>query len=186
MELYLLRHAETEWSRLDRHTSTIDLSLTERGREQAAQLAKKIEGISFEEVYTSPMKRAVETCFLKGAIRDSDLVEWNYGEYEGLTSSEIAAKNPSWSLFEKGAPGGETVVQVEKRADRFLQKLFGKMGNIAIFSHGHFSRVLAARFLGLSAKEGRIFYLSVASLSVLGFEHEKSVVKLWNSSLLKS
>ena len=182
-ELYLCRHGETAWSLSGQHTGKTDIPLTDNGKKQAALLGKYLGKIHFEAVFSSPRIRALETC--KGAgfhdvTIDPDLQEWDYGDYEGLTSAEIKKLNPHWHLFTDGAPGGELPQEAGKRADRILQKLRAKKGPVLIFSHGHFSRVLAARWVGLNVNEARIFVLSPASTSILGFEREEPVIKLWN------
>ncbi len=178
-ELYLCRHGETEWTLSGKHTGKTDIGLTSRGKEQAAHLRKKLGKVPFEAVFSSPKKRALETSFSPCLI-DRDLEEWDYGNYEGKTSQEIHEKHPYWDLFEEGAPGGESPMQVAKRADVFLKKIQTYSGKVAIFSHGHFLRVLAARFLGLNPDFGRFLFLSVASLSILGQDRGKNVILLWN------
>jgi broad specificity phosphatase PhoE len=184
--VYLARHGETAWSLSGQHTGRTDLPLTERGERNARQLGKRLEGITFVKVFTSPLQRAARTCelagFGSGAEVLPDLVEWNYGEYEGRRTSEIHAERPDWLLFRDGCPGGETPAQVGERADGVVKKVRAVPGNVLLFSSGHFLRVLAARWLGLTAEAGRYFYLSTASVSVLGYEHELSqpVFRLWN------
>ena len=183
--IYLCRHGETDWTLSGQHTGTTDLALTETGKKQAASLKTKIQEVSFSLVLSSPMHRAMDTCLLSGFPHfqtDPDLAEWNYGDYEGMTTKEIQKKNPSWNLFSDGVPNGESLQDVSERADRLLQKLGAHKGNIALFSHGHFSRVIAARWLGLPAANGRLFTLSVASISILGFERLQPVIKLWNET----
>lgn len=179
-QLYLCRHGETEWTLSGQHTGTTDLSLTKKGQEQAALLRGQIAKVEFDAIFTSPKKRALETCKGLPHQKDPDLCEWNYGEYEGKTSEEIQKIRPGWNLFHDGAPGGETADDVGRRADAFLKKALSYSGNVAVFSHGHFLRVLAARYLGLEPKMGKIFNLSVASLSILGYERKQPVVLLWN------
>jgi probable phosphoglycerate mutase len=159
-----------------------DLPLTENGKRQAEQLKARLHHIDFGHVFTSPLHRARNTCMLCGyeATLDPDLVEWNYGQYEGKTTPEIRTKNPKWNLFAQGAPGGESPQDVEKRADRVLSKIRNLSGNILLFSSAHILRVLAARYLQLAASEGRYFLLSPASLSVLSQEHGTPVIALWN------
>src|SRR3989344_1618536 len=184
LEVYLCRHGETDWARFGKHTGRTDVPLTEHGKLESKQLAQRLRKVQWRQVVTSPLQRAAETCELAGlgkdAMRDPDAMEWDYGQYEGLTLTEICKKNASWDLFKDGAPGGESVQQISARADRLLQKLCAGPGNVALFSHGHFLHVLAARWLGLPAGQGLFFYLSVASLSILGFEHGRPVIKLWN------
>lgn len=184
--IYLARHGETEWSRSGQHTGLTDLPLTPRGEQEARDLGKRLAGRAFAKVFTSPLQRAARTCEIAGfgavAETDPDLVEWNYGKYEGLRSAEIHAEAPEWRLFRDGCPGGETPAQIGARADRVLNRARGVNGDVLIFSSGHFLRVFAARFLGLEVAGGRFFTLSTASVSVLGYENNSSqpVVQLWN------
>lgn len=182
--IFLCRHGETEWTRSGQHTSRTDLPLTARGRDQALWLKERLEEVAFQAVYASPMLRARETCegagFASKMVIELDAVEWDYGSLEGLKTMEIRQKESKWDLFLEGAPGGESPEQIAKRSDRLVEKFLKKGGNIALFSHGHFLRVFAARWLGLEVKEGRLFALSVASISVLGFEREQRVVHAWN------
>ncbi len=184
LQIYLCRHGETEWTLTGQHTSFSDISLSENGRKQAMLLQKKLRGISFHKVIVSPMARARETCKLAGfdhhKIIEPNAMEWNYGEYEGITTPQIWEKRPKWNIFNDGAPGGESPDEVEERADRFLKSLLRETGNILVFSHGHFSRVLAARWIGLEAEAGKYFSLSVASLSILSYEHDQRVIRHWN------
>lgn len=181
-EFYLCRHGETEWTLSGQHTGETDIPLTEKGRVQAANLRKRLKNIPFEKVFSSPRKRALATCEGLNPIVEPLAAEWDYGDYEGLTSAEIHKKNPKWDLFTDGAPGGESPEQIGKRADLLLDKISQYKGKIALFSHGHFLRVLAARYLGLEAKEARLFLLSVASVSILGTEKQQPVVSLWNET----
>ena len=186
--IYLARHGETAWSLSGQHTGVTDLPLTARGEQNARSLAGRLRGVSFTRVFTSPLQRARRTCELAGfggvADIDPDLVEWNYGEYEGVTTAEILAKRPGWQLFRDGCPGGESPAQIGSRADRVVARLRGIPGNILLFSSGHFLRVLTARWLGLEPGAGRYFVLSTASLSALGYEHDTSepVIRLWNDT----
>jgi broad specificity phosphatase PhoE len=186
--LHLIRHGETLWSLSGQHTSLTDLALTTRGREQALRLAARLSGRRFALVLTSPLLRAEQTCQLAGfggqAERDPDLVEWNYGAYEGLRSTEIRVTQPSWQLFRDGAPGGEAVADVSARADRVLARVRAVGGDALLFSSGHFSRVLAARWLGLSADHGRHLLLYPAALSELTYEHSlgEPAIRLWNDT----
>ena len=185
--IYLARHGETAWSRTGQHTGLTDLPLTERGEQEARELAMRLAGVSFAEVFTSPLQRAARTCEIAGfksAHRDADLVEWNYGKYEGRKTAEIHLECPDWQLFRDGCPGGETPAQVGARADRVLKRLRDAKGDVLVFSSGHFLRVLAARFLGLEPAAGKYFTLNTASLSVLGFENSSSqpVIRLWNET----
>ena len=183
---WLVRHGETEWSLTGRHTGLSDLPLTALGEESARDLAVRLRGISPARVYTSPLKRAARTCALAGfgdvAVTDPDLVEWDYGEYEGLTSREIRARQPGWALFRNGCPGGETLAGVGARADRVAQRLRGGDGNALVFSSGHFLRVLAARWLGEDPSAARHFVLGTAALCALGYDHDltEPVIRLWN------
>lgn len=179
-QLYLCRHGETEWALSGRHTGRTDISLTQKGREQTALLRKRLEGISFEKIFSSPLKRARESCAGLKVEADPNLMEFDYGEYEGLTTPEVHKINPNWSVFKDGAPGGESPAQVGTRADQFLKKVAQFEGKIAVFSHGHFLRILASRFLGLEPECAKLFCLSVASLSILGYERKQSAIVLWN------
>lgn len=185
LNIILCRHGETEWTLSGQHTSFTDISLTEEGKAQAHHLGQRLKKIQFESIYTSPLLRASETCSLAGfskrMVQEPDAVEWNYGGYEGMTSEEIEKKHPGWNIFLNGAPGGESPSEAAARADRLLSKLLSHKGNIALFSHGHFLRLLAIRWIGLDPSKGRLFALSVASLSILGFEKRQRVIKLWNS-----
>jgi probable phosphoglycerate mutase len=183
---YLARHGETAWSLSGRHTGLTDLPLTERGEQNARELGRRLEGLAFAKVFTSPLQRAAATCTLAGfgavAEGDHDLVEWDYGELEGLTSHEIRAHRPGWSLFRDGCPGGETLTAVAARADRVVQRVRDVSGNVLLFSSGHFLRVLAARWLDQDASAGRNFVLGTAALCALGYDHDRSepVIRLWN------
>ena len=185
--VYLARHGETAWSITGQHTGLTDLPLTGRGERNARRLGGRLRGLTFAKVFTSPLQRAARTCelagFRTGAEVDSDLVEWNYGQYEGRTSAGILAERPDWQLFRDGCPGGETPEQVGARADRVVTRLRAVPGNVLVFSSGHFLRVLAARWLGLEAGwAGCYFLLSTASLSAVGYEQNLSrpVIRLWN------
>ena len=183
---WLVRHGETDWSLTGRHTGLSDLPLTARGEESARDLAGRLREIGPVRVYASPLKRAARTCALAGfgdvAVTDPDLVEWDYGEYEGLTSREIRARQPGWALFRDGCPGGEALAGVGARADRVVQRLRDGEGNALVFSSGHFLRVLAARWLGEDASAGRHFVLGTAALCALGYDHDRTepVIRLWN------
>jgi broad specificity phosphatase PhoE len=183
-EVVLVRHGETEWSRSERHTGRTDLPLTDAGRREAGQLGRDLAGRSFALVLTSPLARAVDTCRLAGlgagAERRDDLMEWDYGRYEGRTRPEIRAEAPGWDLWRDGCQGGESAADVGRRADRVLAELHNVDGDAAVFAHGHLLRVLAARYLDMRPEAGRSFALSTATISVLGFEHEVPVVQLWN------
>jgi probable phosphoglycerate mutase len=182
VRIVLVRHGQTEWSASGRHTSTTDLPLTEEGRRAARALARSLAGRDFALVLTSPRRRARETCELAGLMCevDEDLAELDYGEYEGLTTKEIRAGRPGWSLWTDGAPGGETAEQVGARADRVIARALAAGGDVALFAHGHVLRVLAARWIELEARFGARFALDTASVSELGFERETRVVWKWN------
>jgi broad specificity phosphatase PhoE len=185
--LYVARHGETAWSLSGQHTGLTDLPLTPNGERNARRLGERLKGMTFAKVFTSPLRRAVRTCELAGfgdvAETDPDLVEWNYGQYEGLRSAEILAEHPDWQLFRDGCPRGESPAQVGERADRVVQRVRTVPGNVLLFSSGHFIRVLAARWLALDPEQaGKYFLLTTASLSALGYEHKLShpVIRLWN------
>jgi broad specificity phosphatase PhoE len=184
--IYLARHGETAWSLSGQHTGLTDLPLTDRGKRNARRLAERLKGMSFDKVFSSPLQRAIRTCELAGfgdrAEVDRDLLEWNYGEYEGRRTAEIHAERPDWELFRDGCPGGETPQQIGARADRVVKRIRVIQGNVLIFSSGHILRVLSARWLGLEPAGGKYLLLSTASLSALGYEHNLSqpVVQLWN------
>jgi broad specificity phosphatase PhoE len=185
--LFLIRHGETEWSLSGRHTGRTDIALTERGEEDAKALGNRLRTLPFSAVLTSPSRRARRTCELAGLAAateiDSDLSEWDYGDYEGLTSAEILEARLGWNLFLDGCPNGESPARVSDRADRVIAGLKEREGNIALFSHGHFGRALAARWIGSPVDLGRRFSLAPASLSVLDHEHQNAqepVVALWN------
>ena len=186
--VFLARHGETAWSLTGQHTGLTDLPLTERGERNAAHLGERLRGLKFAKVFTSPLQRAVRTCELAGfkssAEIDRDLVEWNYGDYEGRRTLEIRAERPGWQIFRDGCPGGESPEQVAARADRVVQRVRAIADDVLLFSSGHFSRVFAARWLGLEPAAGRFFTLDTASLSELGYERDLSapVIRLWNST----
>ncbi len=184
MSIFVVRHGETEWSASGKHTSRTDPPLTERGRERALALGSELAGHSFSLVLTSPLRRARETCELAGfgdvAEVCEDLREWDYGEYEGLTTPEIRAKNPEWVLWRDGCPGGETPDQVSRRADRALLRLRSGDGETLTFAHGHILRVLTARWLEMEAAAGARFALAAGAIGVLGFERETQVLSRWN------
>jgi len=184
--VYLARHGETEWSLSGQHTSFTDLPLTANGERNARALGERLRGISFVQVLTSPLQRARRTCELAGfgaqAEVDVDLVEWNYGCYEGKRTAEIRKERPDWFLFRDGCPGGETPDAVAARADRIVARLRLLDGDALVFSHGHFLRILGARWLGKPASDGRFLLLNTAALSILGYEHNRDepVLRLWN------
>jgi broad specificity phosphatase PhoE len=186
--IYLARHGETAWSLSGQHTGLTDLPLTERGERNARSLGDRLQGLVFAKVFTSPLQRAARTCELAGfggaALVDRDLVEWNYGDYEGRTTADIYQTRPDWELFRDGVPGGETLEQIGARADRVVGRVRAIQGDVLLFSSGHFLRVLTARWLGLEVGAGKYFPLSTASLSVLGHEHgiSEPAIRLWNDT----
>jgi broad specificity phosphatase PhoE len=187
--VYLARHGETAWTVTGQHTGMTDLPLTETGERNACRLGKRLEGIALAKVFTSPLQRATRTCELAGfgavAEFDCDLVEWNYGEYEGKTGVEIRATRPGWQLFRDGCPGGESPQQAACRADRVVNRVRAVDGNVLLFTSGHFIRVLACRWIGIEPTvNARSLMLSTASLSALGYEHNLSrpVIQLWNDT----
>jgi broad specificity phosphatase PhoE len=184
VEVVLARHGETEWSRSGKHTGRTDVPLTENGIRHAEALRARLEGRSFAAVFTSPMSRAAETCRLAGlgdaAQQRDELLEWDYGEYEGITTPEIRERRPGWLLWRDGCPGGETAAEVGARVDRLIAELRDLDGDAALFAHGHLLRVLGARWVELPPEAGAVLYLSTATLGVLGYEREVSVIRLWN------
>jgi broad specificity phosphatase PhoE len=185
-EAVLVRHAETEWSLDGRHTGRTDIPLTERGRDVAAGLPERLRAWSFDLVLVSPSTRARETCELAGLSADAqlrdDLLEWDYGDYEGLTTAEILAERPGWQLWRDGCPGGESATDVGVRADRVVAEIVWSHANVAVFSHGHMLRVLGARWVELDASVGGRLGLSTAALCVLGHERETPVIARWNDA----
>jgi broad specificity phosphatase PhoE len=186
---WLARHGETSWSLSGRHTGKTDVPLTERGEQDARRLGERLRGLRFVRVFTSPLARASRTCELAGfggvAASDPDLVEWDYGEYEGKTSAEILAARPGWLLFRDGCPGGESPEDVAARADRVVGRLRAAGGDVLVFSSGHFLRVLASRWIGEEAAFGRFLLLSTAALCALAYEHENAsepAIRLWNDT----
>jgi broad specificity phosphatase PhoE len=183
-ELWLVRHGETEWSRAGRHTSTTDLPLTEHGVEVTRDLAPRLEEVDFDQVLTSPRQRARTTAELvgrPGAEVDEDLVEWAYGDYEGVTTATIRETVPGWSVWTHPTPGGESADEVSDRLDRVVAKVREHTGRTLVFGHGHALRALTARWLGLPVAAGRHFRLDTSTLSVLGWERESAVLLRWNS-----
>lgn len=187
--VYLARHGETAWTLSRQHTGLTDLPLTERGERTARRLGERLKALNFTAVFTSPLQRAAQTCELAGfksvAEVDKDLVEWNYGQYEGRRTAEIRAERPDWELFRDGCPGGESPQEVGARADRVVKRVRAVPGNVLIFTSGHFMRVLATRWLGLEPSvNSKFFMLSTASLSAVGYEHDVSrpVIRLWNET----
>jgi broad specificity phosphatase PhoE len=187
VELWLARHGETEWSLSGQHTGTTDIPLTDRGRDAARALGEKLRGETFDLVLTSPLARARDTATLAGfgdgAVITPDLAEWNYGEYEGLTTEQIRERAPGWTVFADGCPGGEVAEQVGARVDRVIETVRALGGGRAIaFSHGHLLRVLGARWVGLGAADGSRFFLETATVSILGYDRETAVIQQWNAS----
>jgi broad specificity phosphatase PhoE len=187
--VYLARHGETEWTLSGQYTGLTDLLLTERGERNARRLEERLRGLSFAKVFTSPLQRAKRTCELAGfgsaAEIDQDLIEWNYGDYEGCHSADVHREHPDWELFRDGCPGGESPAQAAARADRVVSRLRAVPGDVLLFSSGHFIRVLATRWIGLEVTaNARRFMLSTASLSAVGYEKELSrpVIRLWNDT----
>lgn len=187
-EIYLVRHGETAWSVTGRHTGATDLALSGRGEEQARGLQARLGRQGFAHVFSSPLQRARLTCELAGfathALLDPELVEWNYGEYEGLTTEEIRRAAPGWVLFRDGCPGGESVSQLSARADRMISRLRALQGRVLVFSSGHLLRALTARWLGLPLDIGRALLLEPAAVCVLGYDHggADSAIRLWNDA----
>ncbi len=185
-QVFIARHGETEWSLSGQHTGLTDLPLTPRGERNARQLCPRLAGIAFDCVFTSPLQRARRTCELAGfgprATVDPDLVEWNYGAYEGRTTAEIRSERPGWEIFRDGCPGGESVSEIAARADRVVARLRGVGGNVLLFSSGHFLRVFAPRWCGLDANLGAILHLDTATVSMVGYHHNlgEPAIHLWN------
>ena len=184
--VYLARHGETEWTVAGKHTGRTDIPLTARGEEDGRKLGARLAGFSFARVWTSPAVRARRTCELAGygavAQPEPDLWEWDYGEYEGLTSAAIRSARPGWRLFTDGCPRGESPADVAARADRVIERVRAAGGDALLYSSGHISRVLAARWLGLDASAGGLFTLGTGALCILGYDHDMSepVIRLWN------
>jgi broad specificity phosphatase PhoE len=184
--VYLARHGNTAWTHSGQHTGLTDLPLTPDGERNAVRLGERLKGLTFAKVFTSSLQRAARTCELAGfgaaAETEGDLVEWNYGKYEGLTSSQILKQRPDWDLFRDGCPGGESPQQIGERAYRVVQRIRSVTGDVLLFSSGHFMRVLTACWLGVGPAGGRFFLLSPASLSALSYEHNLSrpAVRLWD------
>ena len=184
--VYLARHGDTAWTQSGQHTGRTDLPLTPNGERNALRLGERLKDMTFAKVFTSPLQRAARTCELAGfggaAEIVDDLLEWDYGQYEGLRSAEILKERPDWQLFRDGCPEGESPAQVGERADHVIERVKAVTGNVLLFSSGHFLRVLASRWLSLEPGAGRYFVLSTASLSALGYEHNLSepVLRLWN------
>jgi probable phosphoglycerate mutase len=186
-DVYLIRHGETQWTLSGQHTGLTDLPLTAGGEEQARRLRNRLNNMTFTKVFTSPLQRATRTCELSGygsmGQPDPDLVEWNYGDYEGWTRNQILAGRPNWLIFRHGCPNGESPQDVGVRADRVISRIRQVNGNVLVFSSGHFLRVLIARWLGLAPSGGCYFKLGTAALSVLGYDHSNQaepVIRLLN------
>jgi probable phosphoglycerate mutase len=187
MNVFCIRHGETEWSLSGQHTGVTDIPLTENGRKLAKRLAVPLAREKFGLVLVSPLQRARETCALAGfgevAVVEPDLVEWNYGRYEGLTPREIHDIDPKWMLFRDGCPGGEMPDQVGARVDRVIARACAAEGDVALFAHGHVLRTLAARWISLSPRAGQRFLLDTGTISTLGFYRDVRAVKVWNAPL---
>ena len=183
-EVVLVRHGETEWTRSGRHTGRTDIPLTERGREQAQRIGRVLRDRRFALVLASPLSRALETCRLAGfgehAELTDDLLEWDYGDYEGRRTDDIRVTRPQWSLWSDGVPGGETADDVAARVDRLVARARSAGGSVALFAHAHVLRVLTARWLGLGPEGGGLFVMAPAAVSMLGYEREASVIRRWN------
>jgi probable phosphoglycerate mutase len=183
-EVWVFRHGETEWSRCGRHTGRADLPLTAAGQREAATLRRRIGDRRFALVLSSPLLRAWETCRLAGcageALRTDDLMEWDYGAYEGRTAAEIREQAPGWVIWNDGVPGGETVEAVGLRAGRVIDRVLQAGGDVALFAHGHVLRILAACWIGLPPRDGRLLALGTASLGILGEEGGARVIRAWN------
>jgi probable phosphoglycerate mutase len=182
--LWLIRHGETEWSLSGAHTGRTDLPLTRTGEEKAAAIRGKLEGRQFSLVLVSPLQRARRTCEIAGygdaAKVEPNLLEWNYGDYEGKTTAEIRKERPNWFLFRDGVPNGESIEHVAARAEKVIERAVNAEGDAALFAHGHILRILASRWMGLPPEDARLLALSTASVSVLGCEHETRVISRWN------
>lgn len=185
--LYLIRHGDTAWSEARRHTGLTDVPLTHHGKHQARRLGRQLKGLGFARIFTSPLRRARRTCELAGfameAEPDPDLMEWDYGDYEGRTTADIRRERPDWDLFRDGCPNGEMPQDVAERAERFIRKVQGEQGDVLAFSSGHIIRVIAARWLTLGPQAAKYFLSSTASIGMLGYEHASTepVIHLWNA-----
>jgi broad specificity phosphatase PhoE len=186
-EVVLVRHGETEWSRSGQHTGRTDIPLTERGRREAEAVGAALSGRQFALVLTSPLERAAETCRIAGfgdrAVHRDELMEWDYGAYEGRKTVDIRKERPGWTLWHDGVPDGETAAQVGARVDQVIAELTAVDGDALLFAHGHVLRVLAARWLSLEPEAGQLFALDPATISILGYEREAPVIRLWNQAL---
>ncbi len=186
-KVVLIRHGETKWALEGRHTSFTDLSLTKNGREEAGLLQKALNNWQFKQVFCSPLKRALETCELAGVaddvIVDPDLTEWNYGRFEGLTTDQIQKEIPGWDLFEQGCPEGDSPAKVSERVDRIVKRVQAIDGDVAVFSHGHLSRVFATRWVNQPIEDSDMFVLDTATLNVLGAYHNTPAIVTWNAKI---
>ncbi|MBC2596057.1 histidine phosphatase family protein [Ruficoccus amylovorans] len=186
-QVLVFRHGQTEWSLNGKHTSISDIELTDEGHRGAVALRPLVQQWKFSLVLSSPLKRARETCELAGLGDlmeiDPDLMEWNYGQYEGLTTEEIRRKVPGWGIFTHPVPGGETPGEVAARCDRVINRILDAAGDVAIFAHGHYLRVFAARWLKLAPEQGQHFVLDTSSLNRLGYEHETRAILTWNATI---
>jgi broad specificity phosphatase PhoE len=184
-EIWLIRHGETEWTLSGAHTSRTDLALTPVGEERAVKLKEVLRGKQFAEVLSSPMQRAIKTARLAGFDPqiDKDLCEWDYGAYEGRTTPDIQKDAPGWTIWTSTPPGGESAEQVQARAERVIARAEAANGDVVLFGHGHLFRVLAATWLAMEPQRGRSFALSTGTISVLGYERETRVIKVWNSGV---
>lgn len=185
-KIYLIRHGETAWSKSRQHTGRSDIPLTDLGEKEALLLAPKLKKFNLKKIFTSPLKRVLRTCELAGCLDRAEfsncLLEFNYGDYEGLTTEEIRKKEPGWSFFKNGVLNGETFEEAAKRADNIINQALQIEGDVAFFSSGHISRIIGARWLNFNPKEGQFFALSTASISILGYEHEWRVIQKWNDT----
>lgn len=188
LRLFFMRHGETEWSLSGQHTGRADIPLTANGEDEARGLGERLRVYAFNHVLSSPLQRAWRTCELAGLSQDAkieqDLIEWDDGDYEGRTSAEIHVSLPEWNVFRDGCLGGEMPDEISARADRLIERLTKLDGNVALFSHSHFGRVLAARWIGLAVEHAQSLLLNTASLSILGYEHDRPAIVLWNSAPL--
>ena len=188
-KVVLIRHGETQWALEGRHTSFTDLPLTENGRAQASLLQNALKNWQFKQVFCSPLKRARETCELAltdaadGVIVDPDLCEWNYGRFEGLTTDQIQTEMPDWDVFEQGCPEGDSPAEVSERVDHVIEKIRAIDGDVAVFSHGHLSRVFATRWIDLPVEDSHMFVLDTATYSVLGAYHDAPAIVIWNARI---
>lgn len=186
LELWLIRHGETEWSASGKHTGRSDIPLTARGQRSAKTIGQYLAGQEFSLVLTSPRQRAQDTCRIAGysphAVVEDNLAEWDYGDYEGRTTAEIRSGEAGWSIWSAAVPGGESVERVAERAKSIILRTEGAGGRVALFSHAHFLRILTAVWIGLSPRSGSLFALGTGSVSVLGFERESRVIQMWNRS----